>query len=1088
MDALADARFFVLRSPLLPTSELLAMAAAVDEMRAHGATYEAVVERVQDRVLHAFEQPAMEEGLEIATPSLAGAWRRRGEKPLDQSARRSLMAYYLRAAYRPTPFGLFAGIACGSIGANTDLTTAPIAEWSKRVRLDYASLIAWVHALPAPAKDKQRLRVNSSMYEIAGEVRYVVEMRIADGQTRYELLTARRDEGLNAVLDFAETREAFTHSELLRYLLQLGASEEAADAYIGQLLATQIVHVDRQPPLTGNSPLRAAIENMHGCQDRPRNILQGIEEELAEIESQPLGQSIGALGILQAELKHEGFEAPKTYVHAELIKAAPALVLSHAVVERLVNGARVLAQIGSKPSTEQGFNPQRMLASFREAFVERYGTAVMPLSVVLDEHSGIGWDGRASRRADRSSLLEGLPFRAADRPPPFTNRDRYMLRLARSASELGKATMELSESDLHEISTAPDDDLPSSFAVMAQLAATDAAAIDRGCFSAFLTGVLAASGAAWLARFAGSDPQLADLLRAHLRKEEIENPDAIFAEVVHAPGTRAANIIARPVLRDFELPYLAVAGVPLDRQVRVRQLLITVVGDRIVLWSTSQQRQVIPRISTAFYPLYTDNLGVYRFLYVLQFQDAWVGGIQWGAAAESLPFLPRLQREGVVFSLARWGLSQSDVDALGSGDPGTRVLRFREVRERKHIPRFITFDRTDHKLFLDLDNPVCLDLLRDRIRSSGRRIVTEAFPSPSDTPVRDMSGAAYSNEIIIPITRRMTRRNRAASGDTPSLRVHVEEEPAYTVGSEWFYAKLYGNPVYLDSMVTTALPEFIRALRAQVSIDRWFFLRYFDPHPHIRLRAHSHVATTLWSSAIPLLNGWTGPLLREHLLSDCQIGTYRPEWRRYGGYAVMAIAEEFFSMDSEFVCEALASARTALDRFRVAVQATDDVLSICAGDYAARRSLAASLLKTYGEEPVDEGEPGRARRLSAQLFRAHRPLVEDAILRKGASCLARLLRDRASKAHEYLDRIERARNREYPYPSLTDIVGSLTHMLLNRLFLADHRRHEYAVYYFLERAYNSLAARHSHVPPGGGHARVACSQPKPSQPIERSLP
>src|SRR5262249_16723334 len=83
-------------------------------------------------------------------------------------------------------------------------------------------------------------------------------------------------------------------------------------------------------------------------------------------------------------------------------------------------------------------------------------------------------------------------------------------------------------------------------------------------------------GATLLGRFCHSDRAMHDQVIANLTAEEALRPDAVFAEVVHLPDGRLANIAARPVLRQHEIVYLGRSGAPPDRQLALTDLLVSV--------------------------------------------------------------------------------------------------------------------------------------------------------------------------------------------------------------------------------------------------------------------------------------------------------------------------------------------------------------------------------------------------------------------------------------------------------------------------------------------------------------------------------
>lgn len=58
----------------------------------------------------------------------------------------------------------------------------------------------------------------------------------------------------------------------------------------------------------------------------------------------------------------------------------------------------------------------------------------------------------------------------------------------------------------------------------------------------------------------------------------------------------------------------------------------------------------------------------------------------------------------------------------------------------------------------------------------------------------------------------------------------------FNIGSEWLYYKIYCGVKTSDMILLEHLKEKISDLKINDFIEKWFFIRYNDPEPHIRLR------------------------------------------------------------------------------------------------------------------------------------------------------------------------------------------------------------------------------------------------------------
>src|SRR5436190_13043556 len=139
------AGFFVLRTPLLPYDELLDWAEGLEAPRALGDLAEleralaADRARLRERLRAAVERPEVRDALFIASPDLDANLERWLADPDGERGRRAelaLVRYFERMASRPTPFGLLAGCAVGTVADRTCLLLGGRSDYRRHTRLD----------------------------------------------------------------------------------------------------------------------------------------------------------------------------------------------------------------------------------------------------------------------------------------------------------------------------------------------------------------------------------------------------------------------------------------------------------------------------------------------------------------------------------------------------------------------------------------------------------------------------------------------------------------------------------------------------------------------------------------------------------------------------------------------------------------------------------------------------------------------------------------------------------------------------------------------------------------------------------------
>ncbi|MFD0446155.1 thiopeptide-type bacteriocin biosynthesis protein [Streptomyces indonesiensis] len=109
------------------------------------------------------------------------------------------------------------------------------------------------------------------------------------------------------------------------------------------------------------------------------------------------------------------------------------------------------------------------------------------------------------------------------------------------------------------------------------------------------------------------------------------------------------------------------------------------------------------------------------------------------------------------------------------------------------------------------------------------------------------------------------------------------------------FAKFYAQSERQNFFITHQLPLLLEEVRPHVR--RWFFMRYRDPQPHLRVRFHGD-AEALRNHVLTALERHTRRLQMSGAISSMQLASYEPEEHRYGGRAAMSWAEEIFHQDS----------------------------------------------------------------------------------------------------------------------------------------------------------------------------------------------
>ncbi|WP_394847633.1 lantibiotic dehydratase [Pendulispora brunnea] len=1029
------------------------------------------------------EEPIVREALYVASPTLdtaIDAWLANPDDPRARDVELIVVRYLSRMAARPTPFGLFSGCGLATISDRTSLSVCRAAECRRSSRLDmqYLSLLSDALASAPRTRGALRFRLNSSMVVNEEEICYV-ETKV-DPKTRartHQLVAAEPSEAVGVAIRAAK-KGAVSRQAICDAILNLYASVTTDDAvaFIDKLVDAQFLVSNVQPSVTCEDPIAAFAESLGrsgpadvgAAHEETRRVVEGLSKArdgLRAIDADGMGLSRERYREIMAMLEALPVPPdPARLFQVDLFKPGNGVHIGERVVREVRRAITLIHRI--TPRQRSG-----AMHRFRQQFMDRYGEREVPLAEVLDEERGVGFGTPHRRMAPPSPLLANIVFsetpdageQGAVPLEGISAHDEYKLARLLALREDGLREWKLDAQDLEKLTEEEPEPLPDALAAMVSIAATSSEAIDKGDFDLHLHYVHGPSGASLLGRFCHGNEGVRALVERHVQAEERLRPDAVFAEVVHLPEGRTGNVLCRPVLREHEIPYLGHSGVAEERQIPIDDLRVSVRGGRVRLRSVKLGREVLPRL-TSMQNHGAGSLAIYRFLGALQCEGL-ATGLQWSwGPLEDAAFLPRVSYGRFVLSLARWTLYAREVEQLAN-DAG--------FRQRRGLPRWVSVMEGDHLLPLDLASEKAGAQLVALARGRKKLRLQELFPEPERMCAAGVEGR-YTHELVIPFVRadrseEPAKRGRALaspSAGTPEARIFLP-------GSRWLYAKIYTGPATGDRLLRAVVAPLVRELRHLGIIERWFFIRYADPDFHLRLRFEGDPAQ-LMVEVLPRLQKALASRLASGDVVKLVLDTYDREVERYGGPLAMPLAERIFEADSDAALEIVE--RTAGDagadaRWRAVLRGMHALLGDAGIEGDARRALLVGARDAFAKEHRADaafrkglGTQYRAERAAIERIASSGPVVgespgvqgnDDAMM----SELLGLVEARSAAVAPAFEQLRALRDSGRLETSWEGLVASLIHMHVNRVIRADARRHEFVLYEYLLRAFDSGAAR-----------------------------
>lgn len=281
-----------------------------------------------------------------------------------------------------------------------------------------------------------------------------------------------------------------------------------------------------------------------------------------------------------------------------------------------------------------------------------------------------------------------------------------------------------------------------------------------------------------------------------------------------------------------------------------------------------------------------------------------------------------------------------------------------------------------------------------------------------------------------------------------------ESKRSFIIGDKWLYYKIYTGTKTADYLLTQIIKPLTEDLLQKQIIDQWFFIRYADPDQHLRVRFHCAETQNIGKvidQLYPLLNKYQ----QEELIWKIQTDTYHRELERYGKNAIQD-AEKYFYYDSKMIVDFLNLIEGAEGeelRWLFGIKAIDRLLDDFGYDMHRKEQLLEALKRAFGTEfKVDKAvklqldKKFRTERqkinwvlnLDVQNSADYAPIME--VLNTKSMAMPTIVANIISKT---------------PENNLDNVIGSYTHMLMNRLFRSKNRMHEMVLYYLMHKTYKS---------------------------------
>lgn len=929
------------------------------------------------------DQPYFRNALFLAAPGFYNQLEKQGFNiaSLKPKAIRTLFNYLNRICFRTTPFGLFAGFA--AVRWQTEEEEPSPISWTGR-KLYLMDEVKYRQHPGNTDSGNLQLFANPSIYPSGSAFRYLKKTYNAEKNVlEYSIASMAGHELTNAVLDFC--RQPRTMAAILGQFRQ--HAQEALTDYIDQLLDEDVlVSSARIRVLHPSSPEQETMDDRtllttaisKGQQSYYANLkFEGVTGTAPLQFQQHLRQGLDALQVLCPDLAPDG------------------------------------------------------LRKFRADFLKKFEERSVPLMVALDPELGIGYR-KLEQPFIQPFLLDGLelPAQAATKHKElqWSRVHAMLLEKMQLSTDIRTAGIRLEEADL------------AGFDIGSQTIAPGFSALFRPMDNAvFIETAGGATATALLGRFGLFDEAVGNALQAISDNEVRNNPGVVFAEINCVQELHAANVEQRKICYPYEIAVASFPAGPAGGVIALSDLWVSVRGNRILLWSEKLDREVIPRLSSA-YNHSRSHLSVYRFLCDLQYQGLRTHfSFDLSHYFPHLRFYPRVTYKNAILSPATWMPEQAALDVISAAPPKEGPALLGAYLESLELPVWIGLGRGDQQIVYDRTCPGDLELLLEALGKTNEPVFREFPFIEAGSWVSDRAGNRFLPQYLGTLFTPEQRYPAVAYRHD----IHKALYDKQREDSNWIYLKVYCHPGNCFEILKTVAALITEKLCRDLLISRFFYVIYQDPGYHLRLRMHSN-SDRARASSLLLLEDALRPLYQNGMIAQMQMDTYQKELERYGA-GNMELVEAVFSADTFWIMDGLHYNLIAPEPEFVKVVASVSLILEAFGlDTAAQQSFCGQVFESLFEEfgggkalilSLNEKYRTLRPRLATELAPVSGQLQELATYQELSGCIMALVH------HNNL-------SLERPAEAL---CADIVHMHLNRLFSERPREQEMVCYFLLQQ-------------------------------------
>ncbi|WP_125152330.1 lantibiotic dehydratase [Clostridium rectalis] len=812
----------------------------------------------------------------------------------------SIYKYLIRISTRPTPFGLFSGVDFGTYNNYKTIFQFSDNKYKKYVRPDMKWLVELVKYVEKKEYINLKFRTNDSIF-LKGDRAFLLYTTRKKEDDSIEEISVRLTGALEKVLVLA--KKSISYKELMKRLIENYGYEynEKIQDFLINLIENEYLISNLMPPLTVEDQFDYIINEINKLNNDCKLVekLKKVKKMINEYMETDLGEGEELYKTICHIMKN--IVACKSLLQVDMKLNLKEKTINSKVIDEINDLLNILLTLAIPYRQKDSY-----FERYKQQFIENYcHNREVPLLEMLDNDRGIG--APADYMHPESNRYEStLLNNEVDNKIKRYFSDKY-IEAIKNNKHITITDKEIKKLQLDEYSY---EELPNSLEINL-IVKTTSKDKEENKYRYYLGPNLGSNTAGKsFGRFSYMMEEEKKCFN-NIAENELERTmsnDYITCELVYLPNrVRIANVARNIHGSDYELALFTNSSKDDKHKLSLDDILIGLDNNKFYAKSKSLNKKLVITMNNMLNTELAPN--AIRFLSDINYDGkrSWFQ-FPWKNILKDSIFIPKVQYKNFIISPSIWRINKEFLGVSKKTSFEDFKNKVETYFKKYNIPKYIYITLQDNRTLLNTKDNRCLKILQHEINNNQDEVVLNSYEDGEFNIAIDSEDKEYLCEVVIPLVKVRKEGEKLEGMENtkeyiPSLSEHRLKLPF----DQWLYLKLYGVTSNIDDLIGFYISEYCREKVNTGEVYRYFFMRYADPVPHIRLRLNS--SRTKLLDLYPELQVWLKDLISKGLISKYNIDAYDREIERYGGLELMDVAETVFYFDSMVVEDILREVR-----------------------------------------------------------------------------------------------------------------------------------------------------------------------------------